>query len=1177
MFKRNLSVAACVCLATMVVASAQTSYVVQVPGVNGTSTQIVGLGDDAFSRAFSSASGLAGAFQVLATPSGAKFFIVAPGGVQSAPAPAAGSTLLSPLTTISGIAGTVTSAAITPDGKYLLVAADHFYVINTSNNSIVKTDVGIPTGSIPVGIAVSRDSQTAFVLANINNQSALGSVNLTSFQTSQFLYMPYMATSVTLSPLGLLYVTLAGDQLYEIDPATLTITTSGRIQIPAGIFGPLRFTPDGSTAYSVNRNAPICSACASLLELNVATHAVSSWPAAPDPNNPPPLFDDVFVAGNSNVYAFSSTFPTTKLWDVTPAPLSVAASALGNFPNGPGLPINNVVGIAISNERPTARFLYLIISDSRIMRVNITAGNIDAQTSIGLQNGSALTFTPIPAQSGAANFFTLNRNLSVPPGGTSAQLIAQVIDSAGRPVMNVPVCFSTDAGNGLAITNASQITNADGWVQTNITAPSVAGTYTVTLRAGAGCPAPGNLMSSTFTITVGSSSGGGGASQITIYTGDAQLLRQANSTTQTQPLTVKLTNTDGTPIAGAVVTFAVTQGIGLVSPIDTASDENGLFRANFITGIVDQSHAFTASIVTASSPYGSVDFIETTHNASPIDAGQPGVLIIAPESQTFTIAQGDVIPAGIVAKTTSGHFPQAGIPIPNIGIRLAAPNAFDQSPVVSCQGSSRGNDQGVSTCNVIAACQPAGTLPRQFSVLAAVGEYAFYPMLVTVTQGNASRISIVSGNNQTGNPQSTFTLLAKVTDSCNQNVNGVTVNWAVTQGSASLSQVQTVSQNGTVSARVTLGATPGPVQVVVSGPNVSPVIFNLTTQVPVAGVSLVSGGGQSAVINQAFASPVVFVIRDTSGNPIPGLPVTLSVSGNATINPTSGTTNAQGQVQTVVTAGGTPGSITVTATYTSFTGTATLTSQLPGPQVTSTSFKNAASLAVGMTPCGLVTVTGNGLAPGVQGVVSGASAFGPLVYTLVGVSITVNNTPAPIQAVANQNGVQQVNFQAPCELTGSTATVVITVNGASTTVTGVPVFAVQPGIFTYAGPNNKPYGAVIRALDGSYVTPSNPARRGERYYMVATGLGQGTPTIITNSAGTGSQNVNLPIVVGVSDRGVPVLSARYLVGSIGAYLVEFQIPADAPTGTDQSLALAALTNNGTTFVFGNPVFLPGVI
>ena len=103
MFKRNLSLAACLWFVSMA-AFSQSSYIFQLPGANATGTQIVGLGDDNFSRAVSNASGPAGAYQVLATPNGGKFFILSSSGLQSA------SGTLTSLTSISGIAGTINSA-----------------------------------------------------------------------------------------------------------------------------------------------------------------------------------------------------------------------------------------------------------------------------------------------------------------------------------------------------------------------------------------------------------------------------------------------------------------------------------------------------------------------------------------------------------------------------------------------------------------------------------------------------------------------------------------------------------------------------------------------------------------------------------------------------------------------------------------------------------------------------------------------------------------------------------------------------------------------------------------------------------------------------------------------------------------------------------------------------------
>ena len=85
-----------------------------------------------------------------------------------------------------------------------------------------------------------------------------------------------------------------------------------------------------------------------------------------------------------------------------------------------------------------------------------------------------------------------------------------------------------------------------------------------------------------------------------------------------------------------------------------------------------------------------------------------------------------------------------------------------------------------------------------------------------------------------------------------------------------------------------------------------------------------------------------------------------------------------------------------------------------------------------------------------------------------------------------------------------------------------PVFAAQPGIFTYAGPNNLPYGAVISAANGSYVTPSNLAQRGQTYYIILTGLGQTNPPLTTNSAGIAGENVVPTLIVGVNNSGVAV-------------------------------------------------------
>ena len=351
----------------------------------------------------------------------------------------------------------------------------------------------------------------------------------------------------------------------------------------------------------------------------------------------------------------------------------------------------------------------------------------------------------------------------------------------------------------------------------------------------------------------------------------------------------------------------------------------------------------------------------------------------------------------------------------------------------------------------------------------------------------------------------------------------------------------------------------------------------MTSDVVVTQLSVNSGAGQSALVNQPFANPIVFRLRDAANNPVQNTSVTFSVAGNGSISSTTGTTNSQGLVQVNAVAGNAAGPLTITAMIGNLTASAQLTVLPPGPTLTSQDFLNAGSFKVGLVSCSLSTAKGNGIAPNVNGVLSGVSAYNPLPFQLGGVSVQVNNLPAPIQSVVNQGGVQQVTFQTPCGLTGSTATVKVTSGSASTTVQGVTLLPSQPGVFTFAGAGGISYAYVISATDGQYVTPDNLARRGERYYLVLTGLGQTTPAIQTNVPGIldQPQDVNLGILVGVGNRGMPVISARYVPGQIGVYTVEFEIPDTHPVGTDQPFVIATQTPDGAV-TFGNSVFLAGV-
>jgi len=1186
---RNVTVAAAVSIAASLAAFGQpgVGYVFQLPGQNTSSGQIYGYPYAANPLAPSvNTLGPNGTFKIVAKPDGSGYYVL--GATLQIANPT-----FTTFTSINGIAATPTAVATSPDGKFVVVGAGSVYVLSASSNQILMPTT---TGGAVVGIAISQDSQNAYVLSNAPYGAIVTQINLAKLTQVGSLQLTGGATSISFSPLGLLYVG-AVNRVFEINPSTLAITTNGTMT-PNATPGPLHFTPDGTTMYFANISSSATGGSGgSIVQIILASYAITSWPTG---SNSTPI-DDVLIAGNSQIFAIS--YSTTTLFDVSTSPLGLTISSLNSVLNNQA---TSVLAAAVSNELPSSLYLYLLVAtggQNSLYRITLATSTVSTQINAAAPSG-ILEFVGVPPQSGAGSFIQFNSTQTVAQGATSLPLIAQVLDVTGRPVFNLPVSFTTPAGNGIVINNPNPTTNANGYVQTTTTAPAVQGAYTVTLTAG--------TANTSYTINVPgvggtSGTGPGGISQVTIVGGNGQLvgagfstLNGCNGTAFTgDPLAVLVTDVNGVPLAGVSVNFSVTSGTGnlataydCVYPNTTVgtTDVAGLAYANFVGQLPIGQNAFEEDTVVASTPYGAVSFTEVEFASTFLNspAFPPTITLLTPTvdtSRTVSVAVGGSAQNAVTASIFAGSIPQlncpdpgtsTSCPIPGVGIRIIDPNNIPSpSPYASCQGSTLSDQTGTAHCTVVATC---GAAPGSYPVVYAVGDSKDFGGTVIITKGSAQSLAIVSGNNQTGPAGGTLptSLVAAVTDACGNPVGGAQVTWAVTQGSATLSKiVNTSGASGQVSASVTFGAAAGQVQVTATFGTSSVVTFTLTSQAVVSSMTILNGNNQSVTINNAFPQSLTVQIKDANNNPVSGATVTFAVTaGNATINPASAVTNAQGTASTIATASQNPGSITVSATYASVSATFTLTAVAQGPVVTAVNFQNSASFQTGLVPCGLATATGSGLAPGITGTISGASFLAPPPYTLNGLSMTVNGTPAPIYQISNTGGKQQVTFQTPCEATpGTNGTVVILLNGATTTVPGVLILQAQPGIFNTVGSNGNAYGAVIDS-NGNYVSATNPAIRGQNYYLVATGLGQVTPATATDRLGINGQNVNFQVIVGVSGGGVPVFEQIYQPDAVGIYIIGFTIPLTNPAGVDQPLALA-VTVNGQV-IFGNPVFLNSV-
>ncbi len=143
-------------------------------------------------------------------------------------------------------------------------------------------------------------------------------------------------------------------------------------------------------------------------------------------------------------------------------------------------------------------------------------------------------------------------------------------------------------------------------------------------------------------------------------------------------------------------------------------------------------------------------------------------------------------------------------------------------------------------------------------------------------------------------------------------------------------------------------------------------------------------------------------------------------------------------------------------------------------------------------------------------------------------------------------------------------------NGSSAS-TNVAVKPLAPGVFTsiYGG---KTYAVAVRP-DGSQVSPTNPAQRGENIQLYITGLGQATPPITTGGAGVADQPIVSSMIVGLNNGGVPLISAVYGPGLIGIYVVTIQVPANTQTGPYQPIGIIAV-DPANNLYFAQPTYIP---
>jgi len=403
-------------------------------------------------------------------------------------------------------------------------------------------------------------------------------------------------------------------------------------------------------------------------------------------------------------------------------------------------------------------------------------------------------------------------------------------------------------------------------------------------------------------------------------------------------------------------------------------------------------------------------------------------------------------PSPLIAMTSSasgdGQTAQVGTALPNalrVVVTLSGAPQVGTSVTWAAQGAgaSVSPTSAVTDANGVATTTwTLGTASGAQTATATLAGASGSPVTFTAT-ASAVPVPVIamtasaSGNAQTGgvttalaNPLRVIVTLSGAAQA------GDTVQWAVAGTGASVNPVKSVTDaTGVATTTWTLGQAAGQqsATATLAGATGSPVAFSATATAGAASqITLQSGNNQSALTSSLFAAPLVVKVADQFGNGVAGDTVTwASVLGLTTVGSAKSASDATGLAEMGLTAGGTTGKDTITATATGLSGSpvrftanvvaASLTdSVVVGPGISFTSARNGTSN------------------PAVDTIAVG----GTMTWTWAGGDHGILSTGSPSftsQAAAQTSGTYQVTFNSPgtytydCIIHGSAMTGTIVV------------------------------------------------------------------------------------------------------------------------------------------------------
>ena len=479
----------------------------------------------------------------------------------------------------------------------------------------------------------------------------------------------------------------------------------------------------------------------------------------------------------------------------------------------------------------------------------------------------------------------------------------------GSPVQDQTVTFSVSPDDGtVSLSTTSATTGSNGQASTTLrTGSGSSGSYTVTATVG--------TLSLRGSVTVETSPPPSSQQQqqqetpqepvTTLPLPEATVLESISGGNQegvpgealANPFVVEVRDQNESPLEGVTVTFAVTAGAGTLSATTATTDANGRAESTLTLG----SDPGTNSVKV------SVEGISRTEVFS-AEASLP-----PPEPTDLSIVSGDN-QTGLTGEALANPFvievrdqyddPMAGVTV-TFALRTSGGSLSSEMVTTNANGRAEstltlGSDPGTNTVKVS---------------VEGISRTEMFSAEAGLPLPEPTALSIVSGDNQEAAIGEVLanSFVVEVRDQYDDPMAGVTVTFALLTGGGSLSSEVMTDANGRAESILTLGPNLGRNTVTVSVTEIQEqqTFTAEGIRIPLA-FWIISGDKQQGLLGEALANPFVVEVRDQSGDPLPGVQVTFSVSsGGGTLSATITTTDNNGRVKSTLTLGPNPGTNTV--------------------------------------------------------------------------------------------------------------------------------------------------------------------------------------------------------------------------------------------------------------------------